>query len=30
VRTLARGAEQAAPGVEVLDVVELLARALDT
>lgn len=29
VRTLTRGAEQAAPGVEVLDVVELLARALD-
>jgi heterodisulfide reductase subunit D len=30
VRTLTRGAEQAAPAVEVLDVVELLARALVT
>ena len=29
VRTLTRGAEAAAPGVEVLDVVELLARALN-
>ena len=29
VRTLTRGAEQAAPGVEVLDLVELLARALE-
>lgn len=29
VRTLTRGTEQAAPAVEVLDVVELLARALD-
>jgi heterodisulfide reductase subunit D len=30
VRTLARGAEQSAPGVEVKDVVELLAEALDS
>ena len=30
VRTLTRGAETAAPGVEVLDVVELLAQALDS
>lgn len=29
VRTLTRGAEQCAPGIEVLDVVELLARALN-
>lgn len=28
VRTLSRGAEQSAPGIEVLDLVELLARAL--
>jgi Fe-S oxidoreductase len=29
VRTLTRGAEQSAPGIEVLDLVELLARALE-
>lgn len=30
VRTLSRGAEQSAPGIEVLDLVELSARALDS